>query len=240
MPLSIRLLSTRSLARCLIGAACLSSLSACGLLIVGGTAATTATVATDRRTAGEQVDDQTIELRVSSEMDKAFGDKARLVGTSYAGRLLLVGDVPSDADRERAVNIARGIPKVHSVDNYIRVGDLTPFSVRSNDTWITSKVKSQMVTTDGVPFRTIKVTTERGVVYLMGKVTADEGERAAKVASSITGVNKVVKLFTLVSRESLITDPGKPAPVTDSSTSSASTPPAPAADSGGAQTMPVK
>ncbi|CAM5786610.1 BON domain-containing protein [Castellaniella caeni] len=240
MPLSIRPLSPRILARCLIGAACLSSLSACGLLIVGGTAATTATVATDRRTAGEQVDDQTIELRVSSEMNKAFGDTARVVGTSYAGRLLLVGDVPSDADRERAVNIARTIPKVHSVDNYIRVGDLTPLSVRTNDTWITSKVKSQMVTTENVPFRTIKVTTERGVVYLMGKVTADEGERAAKVASSITGVNKVVKLFTLVSRESLITDPGKPAPVTDSSTSSASTPPAPAVDSGGAQTMPVK
>ncbi|WP_066456679.1 BON domain-containing protein [Castellaniella caeni] len=240
MPLSIRPLSPRILARCLIGAACLSSLSACGLLIVGGTAATTATVATDRRTAGEQVDDQTIELRVSSEMNKAFGDTARVVGTSYAGRLLLVGDVPSDADRERAVNIARTIPKVHSVDNHIRVGDLTPLSVRTNDTWITSKVKSQMVTTENVPFRTIKVTTERGVVYLMGKVTADEGERAAKVASSITGVNKVVKLFTLVSRESLITDPGKPAPVTDSSTSSASTPPAPAVDSGGAQTMPVK
>ncbi|WP_323018262.1 BON domain-containing protein [Castellaniella sp.] len=239
MTLSNRLSFTRSLARCLLGLAGLSALSGCGLLIVGGTAATTALVATDRRTAGEQVDDQTIELRVSSEMNKAFGDKARLTGTSYAGRLLLIGDVPTEADRQQAVSIARTIPKVHSVDNYIRVGDLTALSVRTNDTWITSKVKSQLTTTENVPFRTIKVTTERGVVYLMGKVTAAEGELSAKVASGITGVNKVVKLFQIVSRESLITDPDKPAPVTDSSSPSATATPT-AADGGGAQPMPVQ
>ena len=242
MPLPDRLSASRSLARCLLGLACLSTLSGCGLLVVGGTAATTTVVATDRRTAGEQVDDQTIELRVSSEMNKAFGDKARVVGTAYAGRLLLVGDVPTDADRQQAVKIARGITKVREVDDYLRVGDLTPLSVRTNDTWITSKVKTQLMTTENVPFRTIKVTTERGIVYLMGKVTATEGELAAKVVSGISGVNKVVKLFQLVSRESLITDSGKPAPVTDSSASGSTAAPAstPAAGDGGAQPMPVK
>jgi osmotically-inducible protein OsmY len=242
MPLSNRLSATRPLARCLLGLACLSSLSGCGLLVVGGTAATTTVVATDRRTAGEQVDDQTIELRVSGEMNKAFGDNARVVGTAYAGRLLLVGDVPNDADRQRAVTTARGITTVRAVDDYIRVGALTPLSVRTNDTWITSKVKTQLMTTENVPFRTIKVTTERGVVYLMGKVTAAEGEVAAKVASGVSGVNKVVKLFQIVSRESLITDPGKPAPVTDTSAShpAAAPAPSPAADGGGAQPMPVQ
>ncbi|WP_323029476.1 BON domain-containing protein [Castellaniella defragrans] len=233
----------RTLARLLIGLSCLSALSGCGLFIVGGAAATSAAVATDRRTAGEQVDDQTIELRVSSEMNKTFGEKARVVGTSYAGRLLLLGDVPTEADRQRAESIARGITKVRSVDDYIRVGDLTPLSVRTNDTWLTSKVKSQFVATEGVPFRTIKVTTERGVVYLMGKVTEDEGRRAASVASGVSGVNKVVKLFTIVARETLLVDPGKqsPAPVTDSSSSSAPGPtPAPAGGDGGAQTMPVQ
>ncbi|WP_323024936.1 BON domain-containing protein [Castellaniella sp.] len=231
----------RTLARLLIGLSCLSALSGCGLFVVGGAAATSAAVATDRRTAGEQVDDQTIELRVSSEMDKAFGDKARISGTSYAGRLLLVGDVPTEADRQRAETIARGITKVRSVDNYIRVGDITPLSVRTNDTWLTSKVKSQLVATENVPFRTIKVTTERGVVYLMGKVTDEEGRRAAAVASGISGVNKVVKLFTIVARETLLTEPGKQgaAPVTDSSSSGAAAPP-PAGDNGGAQTMPVQ
>ncbi|MGA0582367.1 MAG: BON domain-containing protein [Castellaniella sp.] len=233
----------RPLARLLIGLACLATLSGCGLFVVGGAAATSAAVATDRRTAGEQVDDQTIELRVSSEMNKAFGDKARILGTSYAGRLLLVGDVPSDADRQRAETIARDISKVRSVDNYIRVGDITPLSVRTNDTWLTSKVKSQLVATEHVPFRTIKVTTERGIVYLMGKVTDEEGRLAASVASSVSGVNKVVKLFTIVARESLLVEPGKQgaAPVTDDSSSSGASTPSPAGDSGGgAQTMPVQ
>lgn len=233
----------RPLARLLIGLTCLASLSGCGLFLVGGAAAGSAAVATDRRTAGEQVDDQTIELRVSSEMNKAFGDKARVLGTSYAGRLLLVGDVPTDADRQQAETIAKGITKVRSVDNYIRVGDLTPLSVRTNDTWLTSKVKSQLVATENVPFRTIKVTTERGIVYLMGKVTADEGQRAATTVSGISGVNKVVKLFTIVARETLLVEPsqqGTAAPVTDDSNSSGASTSSPAGDDGGAQTMPIK
>src|SRR5690606_5950654 len=139
--------------------------------------------------AGEQVDDQTIELRVASEMNAAFGDKARVLGTAYAGRLLLVGDVPSEADRARAESLAQGIAKVTHVDNHIRVGDITPLSVRTNDTWLTSKVKTQLVRTEQIPSRTIKITTERGVVYLMGKVTDAEGQRAATVASGIEGVN---------------------------------------------------
>src|SRR5690606_5321486 len=85
--------------------AMLAALPGCGLLVVGGTAATPAVVATDRRTAGEHVDDQTIELRVASEMNAAFGAKARVLGTAYAGRLLLVGDVPSEADRARAESL---------------------------------------------------------------------------------------------------------------------------------------
>jgi osmotically-inducible protein OsmY len=230
-----------ALARCVLAAGALASLGGCGLAVVGGTAATTALVATDRRTAGEQVDDQTIELRVSSEMNRAFGDRARVLGTAYAGRLLLLGDVPTEADRQKALSITRTIPKVRQVDDYLRVGALTPLSVRTNDTWITSKVKSELIATEDVPSRTIKVTTERGVVYLMGKVTDAEGRRAATVAAGVAGVNKVVKLFQIVSRESLFTDRGKPAPVSDSSSNgtSSAAPAAPAAPEGGAQTMPV-
>ncbi|MFV0282738.1 MAG: BON domain-containing protein [Castellaniella sp.] len=232
--------SARFYARLLICLASLATLSGCGLFIVGG-AATTAVVATDRRTAGEQVDDQTIELRVNNEMEKAFGDKARVSGMAYAGRLLLVGDVATDADRQQAETIAKGIIKVRSVDNFIRIGDITALSVRTNDTWLTSKVKSQLVTTKDVPFRTIKVTTERGIVYLMGKVTDEEGTRAATVASGISGVNKVVKLFTIVARESLITESGTQdsATATDSSSSDASAS-SPAGGDSGAQTMPVQ
>jgi osmotically-inducible protein OsmY len=234
--------TARTLSRCLLAVCALGSLAGCGLFVVGGAAAGSAVIATDRRTAGEQVDDQTIELRVSSDMNRTFGDKARVVGTSYAGRLLLVGDVPTDADRQQAETLAHAIPKVREVDNFIRVGDLTPLSVRTNDTWITAKVKTELASTKDVPFRTIKVTTERGIVYLMGKVTADEAERAGIVASGVTGVNKVVKLFQIVARETILLNSGQSAPVTDSSskgTPAAAPAPAPAAPSEGAQTMPV-
>lgn len=208
---------------------CFSLLAGCGAIFLGG-AATTATVATDRRSAGQQVDDQTIELRSSNEMEKAFGDTARISSLSYDGRLLLTGDVPNLADKQKAEQIARTIDQVKDIKNFIRVGDKTPLSVRTNDTWITSKVKSNLIATKYVPFRTIKVTTERGVVYLMGMVTQEEGDRAAKVASSINGVNKVVKLFKIIS----------PTEVLDGVNLDDSTSAQPADNTGGAQAIPVK
>ncbi len=193
---------SNALIRLCIGVAGLALLSGCAAFVLGG-AATTATVATDRRTTGEQVDDQTIELRVASEMEKEFGDKARTNSLSYAGKVLIVGDVPSAADVQKASNIVLNVPQVHSVANFLQVGDPAALGVRSNDTWITSKVKSQMIATKGVPFRTIKVMTERGVVYLMGKVTKAEADDAARVAASINGVNKVVKLFDIVTPQEI-------------------------------------
>lgn len=237
------ILFSRPMARWVVSIAALGTLSGCGVLVVGGTAATTAIVATDRRTAGEQVDDQTIELRVANEMNKTFAERGRVLGTSYAGRLLLVGDVPTEADRAQAESFARSVSKVTHVDNFIRVGDITPLSVRTNDTWLTSKVKTQLVRTEQVPSRTIKVTTERGVVYLMGKVTEAEGERAAKVAAGTEGVNKVVKLFQIVTPASIAAESGQAAtdPAQPAADNAGQTPPADATATGdGVQTMPVK
>lgn len=220
--------------RTLIILLCFSLLTGCGALLVGG-AATTATVASDRRSAGEQVDDKTIELRSANDMEKEFGKNARIVSTSYAGRLLLVGDVATQADKQKAEQIAGAIDRVKKVENFIRVGDLTPLSVRTNDTWITSKVKSNLISTRDVPFRTIKVTTERGIVYLMGKVTNQEGMRAAKVAASINGVNKVVKLFDIVLAAEIIGDQSS-SNLTSANTNNSSGEP----EDDGVQVMPVK
>src|SRR5690606_34976929 len=146
-----------------LGLAGAIALSGCGLLVVGGTAATTATVATDRRTAGEQVEDQTIELKIGAEMRKLFpDDNARVNATSYAGLVLLTGDVPTEQGKQQAENTAKQVEKVKKVINEVRVGEVTPISVRTNDTWLTSKVKSTLINTKGVPTRTIIVTTERG------------------------------------------------------------------------------
>jgi len=215
----------------------LTTLAGCGALVVGGAAATTAVVATDRRTAGEQVEDQAIELKAAAEMRKLFDEeKARVNVVSYAGLLLLTGDVPTEQDKQKAEAAAQGVEKVRRVVNQIRVGDVTPISVRTNDTWLTSKVRSALINTKEVPSRTINVTTERGIVYLMGKVTEAESQRAGKVAAGVAGVNKVVKLFQIVSPESIAADTS-PAPVDDASnTGSTNTPDS----SSGVETMPVQ
>lgn len=220
-----------------IGLAALTGLYGCAPLVVGGAAATTALVATDRRTAGEQVEDQAIELRIANEMRRLFAETPgiRINAHSYAGQVLLLGDVPSEQDKQRAGAAARGVEKVKRVVNELRVGDITPVSVRTNDTWLSSKVRTTLINTKEVPSRTINVTTERGIVYLQGKVTETEAARASIAASGVSGVNKVVKLFEIVPPES----PQRPAPIEQgdapSSTQTGASP-----DTGGAQAMPVQ
>lgn len=215
--------------------ASLATVSGCGLLVVGGTAVTTAVVATDRRTTGEQVEDQSIELKVAAEMRRLFEDRARVAATSYAGLVLLTGDVPTEADKQKAQRAAAGVEKVKKVINELHVGELASLSVRSNDTWITSKVLTTLINTKEVPSRTITVQTERGIVYLLGKVTQDEGQRAAIAASRVSGVNKVVKLFEYVAAESLAQPlaPATPAPAANSGAS-------PEAATEDVQSMPVQ
>ena len=217
--------------------ASLTMLSGCGALVVGGATATTAVVATDRRTAGEQVEDQAIEMKAAAEMRKLFQDgQARVNTTSYAGRLLLTGDVPTEQDKQKAEAAAKGVEKVKQVFNQLRVGDVTPISVRTNDTWLTSKVRGVLINTKEIPSRTMVVTTERGVVYLMGKVTDQEGQRAAKAVSGVSGVNKVVKLFEIVSPESIAAE-ASPAPVDDASSSGSTSAPD---NTGGVEVIPVQ
>ena len=229
-------LSQLLIATC-IPAISLGALSGCAPLVVGGAAATTAVVASDRRTAGEQVEDQTIEMKAGSEMRKLVGEKGRVNTVSYAGNVLLMGDVPTEQDKQRAQELVSKIEKVKRVYNQLRVGEITPLSVRTNDSWLSTKVTTTLINTKDVPTRTIIVATERGVVYLLGRVTPAESERAGKAAAGVAGINKVVKLFEIVSPESLATDKSA-APVQESSAPASDTQP----DSGSAdvQTMPVQ
>lgn len=222
--------------------AALTALSGCAPLIVGGTAATTAIVATDRRTTGEQVEDKAIEMKIGGEFRRIFAEtqNLRLSSHSYAGQVLLLGDVPTEQDKQKAGEAAAAVDKVTRVINQIRVGDVTPTSVRTNDAWLSSKVRTTLINTQDVPSRTINVTTERGIVYLQGRVTDAEGARAAIAASQVSGINKVVKLFDIVSPESL-EQPTQPAPIEQAdapASNHSNTPSAP--DTGGAQAMPVQ
>ncbi|KGD90830.1 phospholipid-binding protein [Achromobacter sp. RTa] len=198
----------RTAVRPLMLAAALStaalSLSACAPLIVGGAAATTAVVVTDRRTSGIQLEDQNMAFKAQSQISQKLGDTARVNAMAYSGHLLLTGDVPTEEAKSQATAIAQGVENVKQVTNQLTVGPIASFGVRSNDTWLTSKVKTALLNTKYVPSGTIAVTTDHSVVYLMGKVTQAEGDYAANAAADVGGVAKVVKLFETISREEAI------------------------------------
>lgn len=205
--------SRRNTIAAVVLASTVAILTGCAAAVVGG-AATTAVVATDRRTTGEQVEDKAIDLKASSEARQVLeGKQGRVNVSSYAGQVLLTGDVPSAQEQQQIEQRVARIEKVTSVVNYLRVGPPTELSVRTNDSWLSTKVMSTLVNTKQVPTRTLNLTTERGVVYLQGRLTQAEGQRAAKAAASVQGIKKVVKLFQYVSPESL-TEPQNQTPAT--------------------------
>lgn len=187
----------KTLALSLLGIA-LSQLAGCAAVVVGG-AATGAAVVTDRRTAGVFVSDQEIELRAFNRLREAFPQGGVSVSvTSYNRQVLLTGQVPDEATRTKVGETVRAIPDVRAVFNETAVSGVTSLTSDSNDTTITTKIKTRMLRDDRVPSTKVKVVTEAGVVYLMGLVSKAEGEAAADVSSTTGGVTKVVKLFEYI------------------------------------------
>ncbi len=176
-----------------------SMLQGCIGVAITGVAAATGMVVVDRRTAAQQADDKLIELRVNNHMRTRFGDSARINSTVYQGVVLLTGEALIEEIKVQAGEIARKVEKVKSVSNQVVVvQEISPFSVITNDTWITSKVMTTLATTKEIPSRTIIVTTDRSVVYLMGMVTQREGDLAASAAAQVSGVKRVEKFFQII------------------------------------------
>jgi osmotically-inducible protein OsmY len=182
----------------LLLAASLPLLQGCVPLVVGAAAAGTAMVATDRRTTGSQVDDEVIENKISYTVNERFKGDFHVNVTSYNGIVLLTGEVPAEAARADIAEIARTTPKVRAVQNELAIGPVTDMNSRSNDSLITSKVKTRFVEANKFQINHVKVVTERGTVYLMGLVRRDEGDAAAQVASTTDGVQRVVKVFEYI------------------------------------------
>jgi osmotically-inducible protein OsmY len=175
------------------------ALSGCAPIVIAGAAAGTALVVTDRRSAGAQVDDQSIETKAAANADAQWGDRIHLNTTSYNGIVLLTGEAP-DADTRNAIaNAVRGIDRVRSVQNEMVIAPNTPMSSRTNDSYITSKVKTRFVEENRFPATRVKVVTERQVVYLMGIVTHGEADAATQIASTTSDVVRVVKVFEYTS-----------------------------------------
>ena len=176
-----------------------SALSGCVPLVVGAAVGGTALVATDRRTVGAQADDETIELKIANHIGTGYGDRVHVNVTSYNGIVLLTGEVPTPDIVASIGDVARTTAKVRVVHNEIVVAAASPLGSRSNDSYITSKVKTRFVEKNKFSATHVKVVTDRQVVYLMGLVKRDEADNAAQIASTTEGVLRVVKLFEPIS-----------------------------------------
>jgi osmotically-inducible protein OsmY len=179
-----------------------ASLGGCAALVVGG-AVGTAFVVTDRRSSGTQVEDQAIELKAVTRIREAVGERGHVNITSYNRIVLLTGEVASDADRTAIEQAVAKIENVRSVVNELAAMGSSSLTARSNDTILTSKVKASHVDAKDLQANAIKVVTERGSVFLMGRVTEREATRATELARGVSGVQKVVRVFEILSEAEL-------------------------------------
>ncbi|MEM9620220.1 MAG: BON domain-containing protein [Pseudomonadota bacterium] len=150
-----------------------------------------------RRTPGVLIDDAVLEGLVEREIRKSdSGYKgSHIVVVAYNGVILLAGQVPSDELKQNASGITQTMRRVKRVHNELTVGGPISFFARSNDAWLTSKVKSRLIAAKGVKGTKIKVVTENGVVYLMGLVNRSQADLAVQSAAQVYGVQKIVKVF---------------------------------------------
>ncbi|KAF3997173.1 BON domain-containing protein [Glaciimonas immobilis] len=178
------------------------SVQGCVGLLLGG-AVVGGFAATDRRTLGAQADDKTIALKGEARLPGVVGEPSHINITSFNRRVLLTGEVRDEAAKAAAEKETKAIEGVHSVLNELTIAEPSSFGQRSNDTYITSKVKASLLDAKDVFGNSVKVVTERGVVYLMGKATEREAKRAAEIAAGVAGVLKVVKVFEYLTEDEL-------------------------------------
>ena len=188
-----------------------SSLTACFPLAVGG-AVMGGLVATDRRTSGAQLEDQGIELRAASRIRDNLGERVHVNVTSYNRRVLMTGEVPTEQDRQLVEQVVSRVENVQLVVNELAVLGKSSLSQRANDTLVDGKVKAGFVDAKDLFAQSIKVVTERGTVYLMGRVTQREADRATDIARATSGVQKVVRVFEIISEDELRSLLPPPAP----------------------------
>ncbi len=195
--LSLRLaLTTALLSTSVVG------LSACAPLLLGGAVVGGAMVATDRRTTGIQLEDESIELKAQARV-RGLATLGSISVTSYNRVLLLTGEVPAQADRARVADVVAGVENVRSVVNELAVTDNSRLGERSRDVWLATKVKASMVDAKDLQANAYKVVVDRGIVYLMGRVSEREAARGTEVARAIPGVQRVVRVFEILSEEDL-------------------------------------
>lgn len=158
---------------------------------------TGASMATDRRSIGNQIDDQSIELEAYNEItkNKSLNDNTNLHIVSLNGSVLVIGQAPNTYLKDQAISIINDIDGVAKIHNQIRIGNITSITTQTNDVWLTSKVKTALFSNDEINGNDIKVVTENAEVFLMGLVSKKEADAAIEITRNISGVNRVFKAF---------------------------------------------
>jgi osmotically-inducible protein OsmY len=162
-----------------------------------------AMVASDRRTTGIQVEDETIEQRSATAMRENFGSKEHINITSYNRQVLITGEVSNDTVRRQVESLISRVENVRAVVNELAVGAASSTSDRASDALLVAKVKASMVDTEDVFANVFKVVGERGTIYLMGRVTQRESQRATDVVRGVSGVKRVVRVFEYITEDEL-------------------------------------
>ena len=192
-----------------------STLTACAPLLIGGAAVGGSLVATDRRTSGAQLEDEGIELRGVSRIRSNIGDRAHINLTSFNRQVLLTGEVPTAQDKALVEQIVTRVENVSAVVNELAVMGNSSLAQRSSDALVTGRVKGLLIDAPDLFANSFKVVTERGTTYLMGRVTQREADRGTNVVRATPGVQKVVRIFELISEDELarlLPTPAKPQP----------------------------
>lgn len=171
-------------------------LQGCAAAVVAGTASAV-TAANDRRTIGSQIDDNNIEIKASialSEVER-LEKFANISAVSVNGIVLLVGQVSNEEMRSEAQRTIEGVSGIRKIHNQIRIGSNTGITTQTHDSWLTSKVKAQLLTAKDISSNNIKVVTENAEVFLMGLVSDSESTQAVNIARNVSGVERVIKVF---------------------------------------------
>ena len=186
-------------------AAALASLLAtgCAPLLIGGAMVGGVNVATDRRTSGTQIEDESIEIKAGARIREQLGEKVHATVNSYNRVALITGEANSEEARARLEQIVAGVENVQKVLNETAVMPASSLSSRSNDVVIQGRVKAKLIDARDLLSNAFYVVVERGQVFLMGRVTEREADRATEIARDISGVRKVVRAFEIISEEEL-------------------------------------
>lgn len=185
-----------------LGAASLLSLNGCVPLMIGG-AVGGAMVATDRRTSGTVVEDEGIELKASARISENIGERVHINVTSYNRQVLITGEVPNLQDKQLVEKIVSSVENVRNIVNEAQVAGVSTLTQRSSDALVTGRVKAGLVDAKDLISSAFKVVTEHGTTYVMGRVTQREATRATEIISSTSGVQKVVRIFEILSEDEL-------------------------------------